>query len=282
MLAPYALCVGGVCLVVLIAAWLRWRRKGVLIAFTILGVTAISGVFFLWKGALVSNPRGYATLGDVPVPRGFVRVDAPAGSEASYSRGLPLKGKGAKIKLYTGGDADLQCFGYAVLDDDILSNYEQCADVCMRIRAEYLFANRRYGEIRFMDCDSKWQVYTGGADRKAFEKFMKRVYGVASTYSLSRSLETRALTDVQPGDILVYPSRLKGHYGHAVYVADVAHGSGGKVALMIVEGNTPARSKHVLRNVLCPTHPAWFVLDSNVDPICVWPILFKKDELKHW
>ncbi len=122
--------------------------------------------------------------------------------------------------MYTGGDADLQCFGYAVLDDDILSNAEQCADVCMRLRAEYLFKNRRYDEIRFMDCDGKWLNYTGGGDRKAFEKFLKRVYGVASTFSLSRSLETRALADARPGDVLVYPSRVKGHHGHAVYVAE--------------------------------------------------------------
>ncbi len=51
---------------------------------------------------------------------------------------------------------------------------------------------------------------------------------------------------------------------------------------MIVEGNTPARNKHVLRNVLAPTHPAWFVLDADADPIAILPILFKKEELRHW
>ena len=56
-----------------------------------------------------------------------------------------------------------------VIDLPILSNAEQCADMTMRIRSEYLFSQGRYSEIRFTDVNGKRLQYQGGGSRKALE-----------------------------------------------------------------------------------------------------------------
>ena len=92
-----------------------------------------------------SNPWKAKTIGDIPVPAGFSRVEAVEGSYADFLRRQPLKEKGAKIELFTGGNANYQWLGAAVIDNTLLSNYEQCADVTMRLRAEYRSAWRCFG-----------------------------------------------------------------------------------------------------------------------------------------
>ena len=52
------------------------------------------------------------------------------------------------MKLYTGGNARFQWLSAAVIDMPMLSNAEQCADMPMRLRSEYLFSQGRYSEIR--------------------------------------------------------------------------------------------------------------------------------------
>lgn len=47
----------------------------------------------------------------------------------------------------------------------------------------------------------------GGSSRKAFEKYMREVFGVCSTFSEYRETTPRSIKDIQPGDVLVYPAR---------------------------------------------------------------------------
>lgn len=53
----------------------------------------------------------------------------------------------------------------------------------MRVRAEYLFSQGRYADIRFRDVNGNMLNYTGGNSRKALESFLKKAYGVCSTLS---------------------------------------------------------------------------------------------------
>ena len=189
------------------------------------------------------------------------------------------------MQLFTGGNARFQSLNYAVVDLPLLSNEEQCADVCMRLRAEYLFNTSQYGKISFKNVDGKTMCYGGGSSRKAFERYMRRVYGVASTYSLSRELERRRLKDIQPGDVFVYaaadrPGNQK--YGHAVMVVDVDQNKHGKKAFLLVEGNTPARDIHVMRNFENPFRSPWFILDEDADNLLLAVFHYKANELKHF
>ena len=260
---------------------LKWTIVGTILT------AIVAGGLCLWIlfGCKTSNPYNYKTIGDIPEPWGYERISGDDMAYTNYLRSLPLKGIGAKVQLYTGGDSRFQSLNYAVVDMPLLSNEEQCADVCMRLRAEYLFNTRQYGKISFKNVNGKTMCYGGGSSRKAFERYMRRVYGVASTYSLSRELERRRLKDIQPGDVFVYaaadrPGNQK--YGHAVMVVDVAQNKQGKKAFLLAEGNTPARDIHVMRNFKNPFRSPWFILDEDADNLLLAVFLYKADELKHF
>ena len=248
-------------------------------------VACVCAGLWLLYGNKTSNPHNYATVGDIPTPWGYERIDGDDATNSRYLRSLPLKNKGKKVQLFTGGEARFQSLCYAVVDLPLLSNAEQCADVCMRLRAEYLFNTGQYGKIHFKNVNGKTMYYGGGSSRKAFERYLRNVYGMASTYSLSRELEQRQLKDMQPGDVFVYaaadrPGNQK--YGHAVMVVDVAHDNHGRKAFLLAEGNTPARDIHVMRNLKNPFRSPWFMLDEDADNLLLAVFHYKASELRHF
>jgi len=248
-----------------------------------LTVIAIGG-FCLWIlfGSKTSNPNNYKTIGEIPEPWGYERISGEDVAYANYLRSLPLKGRGSKVQLYTGGDGRFQSLNYAVVDMSLLSNAEQCADVCMRLRAEYLYSTGQNERIRFQNVNGKTLSYGGGNSRKSFERYLRNLYGVASTFSLSREMKTRRLADIQPGDVFVYPARYRQQYGHAVMVVDVAINSDGKKAFLLAEGNTPAREIHVMRNFENPFRSPWFMLDEDADNLILSVFHYKATDLKHF
>lgn len=244
---------------------------------------------YILKSGRTTNPKAYATISDIPAPRGYERISSDDAGYAEYLRSLPLKEKGSKVMLYTGGKANFQSLAYAVVDLPLLSNYEQCADVCMRLRAEYLYNTGRSGSIHFNDVNGNRLNYSGGRSRKSFESYLRRVYGVASTFSMSRELPTRKLKDMQPGDVFVYAAgdhdlerKMKSKYGHAVMVVDVAMDEDGDKVFMLAEGNTPARDIHVLRNWRNPFSSPWFRLDEDADVLWFDFFYYKAEELKYF
>lgn len=250
----------------------------------ILFVVGIAACLWMYYGYKYSNPYNYKTIGEISTPWGYERVEGGEGSFADYLRSLSLKKRGSQVQLFTGGKAHLQSLNYAVVDMPLLSNAEQCADVCMRLRAEYLYSNGNYGDIHFQDVNGNVMRYQGGELRKSFESFMRKVYGMASTYSLTKEMPRRKLEDMMPGDVFVYAAVDRpGHkMGHAVMVVDVAVDDDGKKVFMLAEGNTPAREIHVLSNWLNPIRSPWFTLDETADVIMLSPFIYKSDELRRW
>ncbi len=257
---------------------LKWTIVGVFLA-----VIAVGG-FCLWTlfGSKTSNPNNYKTICEIPEPWGYERISGDDVAYTNYLRSLPLKERGAKVQLYTGGDGRFQSLNYAVVDMPLLSNAEQCADVCMRLRAEYLYSTGQYGRIRFQNVNGKTLSYGGGGSRKSFERYLRNLYGVASTFSLSREMKTRRLADMQPGDVFVYPARYGQKYGHAVMVIDVAINRRGRKAFLLAEGNTPAREIHVMRNFENPFRSPWFMLDEDADNLILSVFHYKATNLKHF
>ena len=249
---------------------LKWTIIG-----TFLAVIAVGG-FGLWIlfGSKTSNPNNYKTIGDISEPWGYERISGDDTAYTNYLRSLPLKGRGAKVQLYTGGDSRFQSLNYAVINMPLLSN--------AGLRAEYLFSTGQYGRIRFQNVNGKTLSYGGGSSRKSFERFLRNLYGVASTFSLSREMKTRRLADMQPGDVFVYPARYGQQYGHAVMVVDVAINNSGKKAFLLAEGNTPAREIHVMRNFENPFRSPWFMLDEDADNLILSVFHYKATDLKHF
>ena len=170
-----------------------------------IGIIALSLYAWMELSIEKSNPNNYTTIGNIPTPTGFERIDDKDQEFGKYLRSLPLKPKGSILKYYWGGIADLQELNYAVVDLPLLSNAEQCADLCMRLRAEYLYQESRYSDIHFLDVQGNTLYYSEGESRGAFEKYLRKVFDVANTYSLYQEMQTRDLADIQPGDVFVYP-----------------------------------------------------------------------------
>lgn len=254
-------------------------KRTILILAAFLSVLAICAVAVL--GTQVSNPWRAGMIDDIPAPVGFRRVDAGEDSYEAFLRNLPLKRRGSKVMLYKGGVARLQFLSAAVVDIPVISNDEQCADMTMRLRAEYLWMKGRYKELCFTGVDGKKYQYPGGETRNSFESWLRKVYGVCNTSSVFKETTARGLEDIRPGDVLVYPSRKKGHYGHAVLVADVAKNRKGKIAVLCVEGNTPARELHVLRNPN-PFRNPWFIIDGDAQSYQISVFRFNRNELRHY
>ena len=249
--------------------------------FVVIGIIVI--IINLWNGYGIekSNPNDYATIGDIPTPDGYERIEGDDPEYGKFLRSLPLKPKGAVLKYYIGGVADLQELNYAVVDLPLLSNAEQCADVCMRLRAEYLYHAGRFSDIHFMDVQGNLLKYDGEESRESFEKYLRNVFNVANTSSLNNEMEIRFLSDIQPGDVFVYPAPNRNTYGHAIMVADVAQNpSTGSKAIMLVEGIIPARSIHIMRNLEDTSFSPWFIINEESDVLTFSLFKFKFTDLK--
>lgn len=246
---------------------------------------ALIGGYFIYINR-TSNAHNAKTIGEIPLPNGFVRVPAEANSFAEYLRSLPLKSRGAKVNLYNSSRiANYQWLSSGVVDLPLLSNDEQCADVCMRLYAEYLFRHGRYNDICFTALDGEHLRYEGGDNRKAFEKFMRQVFGRCNTTSLYSSLSERKLEDIQIGDMFIYPhhrSYGRSYYGHAIMVVDIAIApQTGEKIFLLVEGNTPARDIHILRNKNPFCNP-WYKHDADADVIQLLCYRFQNNQLRHF
>ena len=252
------------------------------ILFTFLILLLVLGGIGLWLlfGSRTSNPKNYAHIGEIPPPSGYERVVGTNPGYTQFLRALPLKPKGSKVHLYTGGKAFFQPMNYAVVDLPLLSNAEQCADACMRLRAEYFYQTGQYNNIQFQDVNGHTLRYRGGASREALHRYLRHLYGVASTFSLSREMQPRTLAEIQPGDVFVYPG--KGQFlGHAVLVVDVAVNKDGKKAFLLAEGNTPACDIHLIRNLENPFRSPWFMTDGSEKRFLLSLTPFKATDLRH-
>ena len=141
---------------------IKWIILGLMLLTMMFGCVV---VWILW-GSKTSNPNNYGTVGEIHTPLGYKRVNSEDVAYCQFFHSLPLKGRGSNVQLYTGGDARFQSLNYAVVDLLLLSNAEQCADVCMRLRSEYLFQTGQYGRINFQNVNGKTLAYSGGSSRK--------------------------------------------------------------------------------------------------------------------
>lgn len=260
------------------------KRRIILVLSCIVGVMVIVAAWMFGQFS-TSNLRNAKTIGELPPPIGYERVDAPQGSYAAWLRSLPLKKRGTKVYLFKDHrKANFQWLSAAVVDMPLLSNDEQCADVCMRMRAEYLYSAGQYAKISFTTLNGEKLTYSGGNNRKAFEQYMRQVFGSCNTTSLHRSLSARELKDMQIGDVFVYPHRNvagKDRYGHAVMVADMAVDNQGKKIFLLIEGNTPSRDIHIVRNFNPLLNP-WHSLYEDAASVQLNVFRFKNTDLKQF
>ncbi len=250
------------------------RYKAVLLVFLI----AATGVFFWLKarnfdyvkmaavrleGSL--EPVAYKLLGEIPPPKGFSRTTEASNSFGSYLRQLPLKQGANKVYLYNGQEKSNQTAHWAIVDMDTGDkDLQQCADVTMRLWGEYLYNQKRYGDIKFnFVSDSKPRYFKdyakGDYSYPIFRKYMDWIFNSANTASLYHELKTVELNDLQIGDVFVF----KGvPVGHAVIVVDIAEKpETGEKVFMLVQGWMPAQDMHILKNPNDGSLSPWYRTD---------------------
>ncbi len=223
-----------------------------------------------------------AIVNRVPVPEGYERVDAPAGSFADWLRHLPLKSGRPAVYLYNGKQKANQDAHFAVINIDVGDrDLQQCADAVIRLRAEYLYSKGDYDAIHFNFTGghradfTRWAkgyrpVVTNNAvewnasaredaSYASFRKYLIIVFAYAGSASLSRELQpVETISDMQIGDVFI-----KGGFpGHAAIVLDMAaNPTTHKKVFLLAQSYMPAQDVHILRNPANAESNPWYELD---------------------
>jgi hypothetical protein len=222
------------------------------------------------------NP--FVTIGKIPTPEGYERVQALESSFARYLRELPLK-KDRTVYLFNGQPKINQDAQFAVINISVgKKDLQQCADAVMRLRAEYLYANREYEQIRFADNAKVVYVYRSGESRNEFDLYLEKVFSFCGTLSLEKQLQKRKRMDeVNIGDVLIKG----GTPGHAMLVVDMAVNKAGKKIILLSQSYMPAQDIHLVMNPEYPKISPWYIVDNEADIITPeW--VFKPSQLRYW
>ncbi|HHY05447.1 MAG TPA: DUF4846 domain-containing protein [Clostridia bacterium] len=250
------------------------------------------------KAKGIINESGL-TIGErANVPKEYTRVEIEENSFAAYLRNLPLKEHKAKVLYYNGKIKENYGVYEAVVDMEIgTKNLQQCADAVMRLRGEYLYQQKKWGEIHFNLTNgfrvdySKWmqgyRVIVDGNktywEKKSqelnsydsFRKYMDFVFTYAGTLSLSKELQTVKLEEMQSGDVFIQG----GSPGHAVIVVDMAENQEtGEKLYMLAQSYMPAQDIQILANPNNREISPWYVLSAD-EKICTPEWVFTKDDL---
>lgn len=247
------------------------------------------------------NPTGNTIETRIKTPTGFERIANPAGSFAAYLRQIALKPNGIGVFFYNGLPKMAQVH-VAVLDIDVgKRDLQQCADAVMRLRAEYLFAQKRYADIHFnftngFNClYSKWRegyrvkvsgnqvswYKKGGADVSygAFRSYLDMVYSYAGTLSLEKELKTVKYAEMNIGDVLIRG----GSPGHAVIVMDMAQNpKTGEKIFLLAQSYMPAQDIHILQNPADPKLSPWYRVNGSGEEVRTPEWDFVKGNLKRF
>ena len=235
-------------------------------------------LLFPQAGPAAIDPAGMTVEARFAPPAGFAREPAAADSFAAFLRRLPLKAHGESVRLYDGRIKAAAGVYAAVVDLPIgRRDLHQCADAVMRLRAEFLFAQRRFDEIRFRFANgfsaeySRWRRggriavsgrsarWTAGGEpgdgRRSFWRYLETVFAYAGTASLARELAPASAGVPDPGDIFIQP----GHPGHAVIVVDAAvDRASGRRVFLLAQSYMPAQEIQILENPSDPRLSPWY------------------------
>lgn len=219
------------------------------------------------------NP--YACVQDIPLPAGFKPAPCDSSSFAAWLRKIPLK-KNKTVYLFNGDKKADQSAQFAVLDISTGDkNLQQCADAVMRLRAEYLFANKQYAAISFTDNENGVYQFTQPYTKEHLQSYLLTVFGMCGSASLAKQLQHISIDDIQPGDVFIRG----GFPGHAEIVMDVAVNDAGKKIFLLAQSYMPAQDIHILVNPIDEKLSPWYEIADDI--ICP-EYAFTKNELETW
>lgn len=227
------------------------------------------------------NKEGNTIKERILLPEGYERIYYPEASFQYYIQNYSLKPFGAKVINYDGKPYGYQRGHFGVMEVPVPSNgLQQCADALIRLRAEYLWETEQKDKIGFNFTSGhfcSWLKYAEGYRPKingnnvsfyktASENFSKNnfynylnlIYMYSGTQSLYNELdEVMDINKIDVGDLLIKP----GSPGHVIMVVDKAINSKGKIIVIFAQGNTPAQSVHLIKNINDSELKPWFEVE---------------------
>ncbi len=219
----------------------------------------------------------------VNIPVGFKRVEYAKGSFQEYLRNYELKPFGSKIINYDDSQYFWQSGHVGVLEIPVPKNgLQQCADALIRVRSEYLWDNNRKEEIGFNFTSGhycSWSKYAEGYRPKIngskvsfhktaakdhsktnFYKYLNLIYTYSGTLSLYNELpKINDVSKLQIGDMLIKG----GTPGHIAIICDEIVNETGDKLFLLFQGNTPAQSVHLVKNLEDSTISPWYKLEKD-------------------
>lgn len=218
----------------------------------------------------------------------------------NYLQNFPLKPHNTKVYLHDGSEKYRQDVHVAVLDIDAgKRDLQQCADATMRLRAEFLYEQKRYSEITFNFTNgfkanySKWRkgyrisvkgnkvtwykTQRESKSYKSFRKYLVMVFSYAGTLSLEKELDAVVLENLQIGDIFIQG----GSPGHAIIVVDMATNKEGEKIFMLAQSYMPAQDIHILKNPNNTKISPWYKA-SNLEELATPEWIFNKNNIKRF
>jgi uncharacterized protein DUF4846 len=220
-----------------------------------------------------------ATVAAIPLPEGFKRITPPEISFANWLRKISIK-KDTRVYLYNGQLKQNQQAQYAVLNVPVGNkDLQQCADAVMRLRACYLYHQKRYADIFFTDNNGKRYACPGPVDSIQFERYLEKVYGYCGTLSLEKQLHPVSdFSSLQPGDVLIKG----GSPGHCVMVMDLAVNNSGNTIYLLAQSYMPAQNIHLLKNPMDSNLSPWYELKNDNSFIYTPEWTFTPRQLRRW
>ncbi len=226
--------------------------------------------------------KEYSIVSDIQPPNGFHAVPFDSNSFEAYLSELPIK-QDDTVKLYNGQPKANQRNHFAVIQIDVGNrDLQQCADAAIRLRAEYLFSQRRHGDISFhftSGHEVSWSAYLKGMRTRVngseviykrtarydssysnFRRYLDVIFTYCGTASLPQDVNKSAQDSIKAGNIYLQTAR---PYGHAVTVIATARNANGQVAFMLAQSYMPAQSIHILKNLQDPELSPWFIMDET-------------------
>lgn len=224
--------------------------------------------------------KQFDILSDIDPPDGYRRDSVSKYGE--WLRKLKLN-KDNTVYYFNGKKKPNQSIHVAVLNFDVGNkDLQQCADACMRIRAEYLYQQKQFSKIKFLLANGTWKTYvdyTPKRDYKNFRKYLTYIFSYANTASLKKQLTSvKKIENIQPGDVFVQSGN---PYGHAVTVMDVCVNESGNKQFMLSQSYMPAQSIEILVNPLSQKKTPWYPVSFEGD-LRTPEWIFKKEDLRRF
>lgn len=189
---------------------------------------------------------------------------------------------GSKIINYDKSDYFWQQGHIGILEIPVPENgLQQCADALIRVRSEYLWEHDRKNEIVFNFTSGhycSWKKYAEGFrpkvngnkvtfhkiakanySKKNFYNYLNLIYTYSGTLSLFSELKSIDDSNLKLGDMLIKG----GSPGHIAMICDEVINDKGEKLFLLFQGNTPAQSVHLVKNLENSGLSPWYQLKND-------------------